>query len=426
MLGLAQFVSHPSKPRIHSIPKKGVTKGFGVELECGYPPAMKSIFVIHYGELALKGGNRSWFENRLVRNIRRALESFEGVRVDRIYGRILLDPGPCAHQMSAIEEQLSRVFGIAWFGRALIGDLSWPVLCDLTMAALPDEGNPTFGVRTKKADSEWARGRTETSRDLGAFIVEKKGWKVNLTNPDIWVRVEVASGRVLVATEKIAGLKGLPVGVSGKALTLLSGGIDSPVASFRMMSRGCRLTGAHFHSAPFTNQASQDKVVELASILARHQGIFPLFMIPFAECQRAIVTETPQRFRVILYRRFMMRIAEALARREGAEALVTGESLGQVASQTIPNLTTVQRVASLPILRPLIGMDKDEISDVGRAMGSFEISIQPHDDCCSYLMPRRPATHSRPDELEEVEQSLDVNGLVHETLENIELLTVRP
>ncbi len=401
-------------------------KVIGYERLRGYPPAMKSIFVIHYGELALKGGNRSWFENRLVRNIRRAMDDLKGVHVDRIYGRILLETGDdSAERLDAIELRLLQVYGIAWFGRALVGELSWPVLCELTLAALPTEGNPTFGVRTKKADAEWARGRTETSSDLGAFIVDKTGWKVNLTNPDIWVQVEIASGRVLVAIEKIAGLRGLPVGVSGTAVTLLSGGIDSPVASFRMQSRGCRLTGVHFHSAPFTNQASQDKVVELAGLLARHQGVLPLFMIPFGECQRTIVTETPQRYRVILYRRFMMRIAEAIARREGAGALVTGESLGQVASQTIPNLTTVEKVASLPILRPLIGMDKDEISALGRAMGSFEISIQPHDDCCSYLMPRRPATHSRPDELDEVEEALDVQAMVRAALDEAELLTVR-
>jgi len=181
---------------------------------------MKSIFVIHYGELALKGGNRSWFENRLVRNIRRAMDDLDGVHVDRIYGRILLEPGADTDErLSIIEQRLLHVYGIAWFGRALVGELSWPVLCELTLAALPTEGNPTFGVRTKKADAEWARGRTETSSDLGAFIVEKKGWKVNLTNPDIWVQVEIASGRVLVAIEKIEGLKGLPVGVSGKAVT---------------------------------------------------------------------------------------------------------------------------------------------------------------------------------------------------------------
>ncbi|MCB9834251.1 MAG: tRNA 4-thiouridine(8) synthase ThiI [Planctomycetes bacterium] len=384
---------------------------------------MESLYLIHYGELALKQGNRRLFEDRLVRNLESACRPVVPVKVTRLYGRLSLRPEVEDFDHQALSERIRDVFGITWFARALGAEASFENLCAITEAILPP-GEHSFGVKAKKAEQTWSRGATETARDLGADVVARRGWKVDLTAPDIWIRAEIASGRVFVTVERQQGLRGLPVGSSGRVLCLLSGGIDSPVAAFKMMSRGCEVEALHFHSAPYTSRASQDKVTELARELTRYQPTVRLGMVPFAGLQQEIVQKTPQQYRVLLYRRFMLRIAERLARRRKIVALVTGESVGQVASQTLTNMNTVDSVAGLPVLRPLVGSDKEEISAIARRAGTFEISIQPHEDCCSFLMPRRPATTSRPDELEEVEQALDVEGLLRSVLDQVEFMEI--
>jgi len=384
---------------------------------------MHEAILIHYGELALKKGNRNHFERKLARNIRSSLVDLGKVEVERLFGRMLLEPGNIPFEK--VEERLSHTFGIAHFGRAMVTEMTWSDLLEATAAILPTDPQLTFGVRTKKAEERWSRGRTETNRDLGAWIVEQRGWGVNLREPDLWVQVEIASGRIMVCCEKRPGARGLPVSVSGKGLALLSGGIDSPVAAHAMMSRGLQLSFAHFHSAPYTNRLSQDKVVDLARRLLLFQPKIRLHMIPFAPIQREIVQKTPQSFRVLLYRRFMMRIASKLAWKDRAKALITGESLGQVASQTLTNIRTVEAVSEYTIFRPLVGLDKETITAIAQKAGTYEISIQPHDDCCSYLMPAKPATKSSPKEATFMEQDLDVEGLVEACLENVETMKLK-
>jgi thiamine biosynthesis protein ThiI len=258
------------------------------------------------------------------------------------------------------------------------------------------------------------------NRHLGTFIQQTfPDRTVDLDHPDLEIHVEVLHKRFLVYFEKNPGPGGLPAGVSGKVLTLLSGGIDSPIAAWRMIRRGCRTHFVHFHSMPFTSQASVDKVRELAALLEPWQGPSRLQIVPFCSIQQAIVTDAPAPYRVILYRRFMARIAEALARRDGALALVTGESLGQVASQTLANIATIDAAVTVSILRPLIGTDKQEIVDTARDIGTFDVSALPHDDCCSYLMPRAPATTSTPQKAIEAEALLDVGKLVNDALAQV-------
>lgn len=384
---------------------------------------MPQIVLIHYGELALKRGNRAYFEKRLIRNIKDSLRDLGRVRMQRLFGRFLLEtdeiPWP------ALQERLSQVFGISSFAPVAVGPLTWEGLLEATKKVLPEGERLSFGVRAKKADERWSRGRSETERDLGAWIQERTGWSVNLRQPDVWVRAEVANGRVIVSARRYPGRRGLPVGVSGRALALLSGGIDSPVAAWMMQSRGLHLSFVHFHSAPYTTRRSQEKVKDLARRLLCYQPSLRLHMVPFADLQQSIVTRTPEAYRVILYRRFMMRIANRIAHEDGAGALVSGESLGQVASQTLTNIHTVDEASELTVLRPLVGLDKETIIRRAQDIGTFEISIEPHDDCCSFLMPHRPVTKTKPGELERVEEDLDVAGLVNGCLENISTETFR-
>ncbi len=381
---------------------------------------MQKIHLLHYGELALKLGNRKLFEEKLAANIRSLAAPLGKVKVKRLYGRMIVDPQDDVSDED-LGEVLDRVFGLAYHGRGYMEDATWANLERITEEILP-AGEHSFGVRVKRAEQSWPRGRGETERDLGAFIVEKRGWKVNLTKPDIWVQVDIVNQKIIVSIEKRRGLRGLPQGASGQVMALFSGGIDSPAAAFAMMSRGCHVNAIHFHSAPYTSQESQDKVVDLAQALVRFQPQMTLHMVPFGKLQQEIVKHTPQKFRVILYRRYMIRIAEIMARRNRCLALVTGESVGQVASQTLRNMQTVDAATDMLILRPLVGTDKEDITRMAQKAGTFEISILPHEDCCSYLMPRKPATRSRVFELEKAEESLDVEDLIWDTIRATETL----
>lgn len=382
---------------------------------------MKDILSIHYGEVALKGAIRSFFEDRLAQNIEVAIRDLLPARVRKLYGRLFLDPDVPVTDWVPIVERLKDIFGVAWYGRGLKVRADWAEIFAAATRLLSPMGQKTFGVRAKKACVVWPDGRTEMCVKLGAHIADTLGWKVDLTNPDVWVLLEIVNGDAIITAEKLPGLKGLPVGVSGRVLTLLSGGIDSPVAAYQMMSRGCRTDMIHFHSMPHTSRASVDKVLDLARALNRFQSSIYVSSVAFAPCQQEIVSATPAKYRVLLYRRMMMRIAERVARRIEAQALVTGESVGQVASQTLPNLASVESVVGLPILRPLIGTDKDDTITIAKRAGTFDISIQPHDDCCSFLLPKKPATHSTPEELDQAEAALDVERLVGEAIGRIEL-----
>lgn len=381
--------------------------------------------VVHYAEVGLKGRNRRQFEDRLAGNLARSLRGLTRAEVRWCYGRLLVEVAESAPQ-DRVFERLARVFGVAYLSRATVCEPTWEAIERAVDARVESAEFQSFGVRARRSDHSHPFTSSDLCERLGARIVERTGKRVDLTSPDLWIEIHVLSTEAILLHGRIQGPGGLPVGSSGKAVSLVSGGIDSPVASWMALKRGCQLEYVHFHSAPFTNEASQDKVRELIASLGAWSGPAKLWLVPFGELQRRLVAEAPASPRIVLYRRFMLRIAEALAKRVGARAIVTGDSLGQVSSQTLANLDTIGRAATLPVLRPLVGLDKSEIIERARAIGSFEISIEPDEDCCSYLMPRRPATWASPLEIDEIERKLDVPGWVAEVLEQVSHERISP
>ncbi|MGH7254400.1 MAG: tRNA uracil 4-sulfurtransferase ThiI, partial [Nitrospirales bacterium] len=364
------------------------------------------------------------FEQRLVRHLRQVLKDL-GVRaVEALPGRIrvqLREDAP----WDPVRDRLARTFGIATFFSAQSVPLpEKDPLAPLKTAvaeAVRDRAFDTFRVRTKRGDKRFPLTSMEVDRAIGAHVCQVTGKRVNLTQPDLTLYLELLHRDAFVAVDRYVGPGGLPVGISGRVACLISGGIDSPVAAYRMMQRGCRTVFVHFHGQPFVSRASEEKVRDLVELLTRHQLYSRLYFVPFGEIQREIVIGAPAAYRVVLYRRMMMRIAEELARKERCWAMVTGDSLGQVASQTPQNLTTVQEVAQLPILRPLIGMDKIEITQQAERIGTFETSIEPDQDCCRLFVPPHPSTRARVDQIRRIEQSLDIGTLVKQGLERASL-----
>jgi tRNA uracil 4-sulfurtransferase len=381
--------------------------------------------VVHYAEIGLKGRNRPQFEERLVSGLRRALGAIARPKIRRLEGRLRVEL-PDDVPWELVRERCAECFGVAYFGRITSCEPSFAALEKALEGFVAERSFASFGIRARRSDKRHPFRSTDLARHLGAFVVERSGARVDLTDPELWIEIRVLAHEAQILHERIPGPGGLPSGSAGRALGMISGGIDSPVAAYEIMRRGAELSFAHFHSGPFTSAASVDKVREIVGLLARHQGTTRLWVVPFGALQAEIVRLAPSAPRVVLYRRFMLRIAEALAERDGARALVTGESLGQVSSQTIANLDTINRAAKLPVLRPLIGTDKHEIVARARRIGTLDISNEPDEDCCSYLMPTRPATSTRPEQLEYIESSLDAERLVRETLEQVALERIEP
>jgi thiamine biosynthesis protein ThiI len=379
--------------------------------------------LVHYGEIALKGKNRRSFEDALIRSLKRALVGLGVASAQRLYGRLLLEFRDDVPEIEAAA-RLRRLYGVSHFEPAARCALDLDRVEELAWEAVRGRRPASFAVVTQRSNKAFPVGSMEVNRRLGRFLVERTGWKVSLDAPELALRVYLLEKHAYVAVARIPGPGGLPVGIAGKVACLLSGGIDSPVAADRILRRGALPVFIHFHSAPFTSGASQEKVKELARLLMRFHPPTRLYMMPFGDLQRRIVTDAPPALRVIIYRRFMVRAAEALARREGALALATGENLSQVASQTLANLATIDAAASMPILRPVIGMDKQEIIREAEAIGSFEISIAPHEDCCSFLMPPRPATQSTPAQLERAERGFDVAKEVEALVAGAEAIVI--
>lgn len=381
--------------------------------------------IVHYHELALKGRNRNYFEDRLVGNIQLALKDLGITRVENLRSRIrVIIPSEASSEI--IRQRLSRVCGIANFSLAdsVPLDLAHPnfeALSTAIIGELKTKHFSTFRVTAKRADKRLPLTSMDAERIVGAAIHEQTGKAVSLRDPDITVYLEMLSRDVYFSVEKIPGPGGMPVGVSGKVACLISGGIDSPVASYRMIKRGCRALFVHFSGRPLVSRDSEDKVRDLVQTLTAYLHTSRLYVIPFGEIQREIVLNTPAPFRVVLYRRMMLRIAEELARREQCWGLVTGDSLGQVASQTPENLSVVEEAAGLPILRPLIGMDKLEITEDAKRIGTYETSIEPDQDCCKLFTPPHPSTKTRLEELLNVERALDIPRLVKQGVEKAEL-----
>jgi thiamine biosynthesis protein ThiI len=371
---------------------------------------LKSI-IVHYQEIALKGNNRPWFIARLARNLRDATADL-GVREVRVLmGRIEVVIGERA-DWQAVSGRISRVFGVANFAQAGRAPLDVDAIAKEILNDLGDRQPRTFRVSARRADKRFPLTSPQIEREVGGRIKEARGWLVDLDEPELTIHVEALTSEAFYYFGKERGAGGMPVGVSGRVVCLLSGGIDSPVAAWRLMRRGCRVLFVHFHSYPILSRASQEKARELARLLTEFQLHSKLFLVPFGEIQQQVVLGVPPPLRVVIYRRFMMRIAEAIARQTRAQALVTGEVVGQVASQTLENLTSIDSVASMPVLRPLIGMDKDEITAEAQRLGTYPISIIPDQDCCTLFTPRHPATKAKAFDVDKAEASLAVDDIV--------------
>lgn len=380
---------------------------------------MEKLFLVHYGEIGLKRGNRSYFEKKLAQNIKLALKGMGCAEVRRIYGRLLVMLHPEA-DIPAIRERLSKVMGIAHFEFALKTAQRIDAIQAAALELVKGQQFKTLKVETKRANKRFPLTSPEISATVGTYLLSATGASADMHTPDLRCNIEIVDAAAYTYVEKIRGVGGLPVGASGKVLVMLSGGIDSPVAAWRMMKRGVKALFVHFYSYPYTDKASLEKVEELAEILATWNYRTQIYLVPFAEVQREIVTQTPAPFRVILYRRMMVRIAQQIAKIAKAECLVTGESLGQVASQTLGNLRVIEEVAEIPVLRPLISDDKAEIIDLAEQIGTFEISTLPHDDCCSLFVPDHPATNASFEAIQEAEAALDIGALVKLAVESVE------
>jgi thiamine biosynthesis protein ThiI len=371
---------------------------------------MKSV-IVHYQEIALKGKNRPWFVARLVRNLREATRGLDVAEVRVLQGRIEIVLGPAA-SWDAVRGRVATVFGIGNFARAGRAALDVEAIAAEILNDLGPENPATFRVSAKRADKRFPLSSPEIEREVGGRIKEARNWRVDLSRPELTINVEALTTEAFYSFGKIRGPGGLPVGASGRVACLLSGGIDSPVAAWRMMRRGCRVLFVHFHSYPILSRASQEKAGELARLLTRFQFHSRLFLVPFGEIQQRVVLAVPPPLRVVVYRRLMMRIAERIARLNRAQALVTGDVVGQVASQTLENMATIGSVVTLPILRPLVGMDKEEITAEAQRLGTYPISIIPDQDCCTLFTPRHPATKAKPHEVERAEAELPLDEIV--------------
>src|SRR5438094_9953945 len=377
---------------------------------------LRPAVIVHYHEISLKRGNRPLFLRQLARNLERAVSDLGPVRLRQLTGRILLDLDGNEHP-EAVRDRAARVCGVASVA------LAWRVASTIeamkpAVAQIVDGRRfPSFRISARRAFKTYPMTSVELNRELGAFVLERIGHdatRVDLHHADLDVHLEVLPAETFVYIQPTPGPGGLPVGASGTVAALLSGGIDSPVAAWRMMKRGCRVVFVHFHSVPYLPPTSQAKTRALVERLTEWQYDSTLVLVPFGEIQREVVLTVPPPTRVIVYRRLMVRIAEALARRHGAAALTTGESLGQVASQTLSNIARIDEAAGMPILRPLIGMDKLEITGEARRLDTFEISIEPDADCCTLFVPKHPATRMSEHEVDAAESRLEIPRLVKE------------
>jgi len=385
---------------------------------------MTDYIVIHYAEIGLKGKNRRFFEKQLQRNIHERLVGLSVSGVERLSGRLLVRLGPEADpsissggRVSEAVERLRTVPGIAYFAPAYSAPKDVAAIKTAVVERLAGRSYRSFKTATRRADKNFPLTSPEINAEVGGHVQATTGWAVDLKNPEAVIHIELLFKEAFFYFERIDGVGGLPVGSSGRAGLLLSGGIDSPVAGYYALKRGCDVTAVHFHSGPFGDwQGSEGKIRRLVVALRPYGLSKHYYVVPIGEIQREMVTQAPAPPRVLLYRRLMVRIAEELTRREGGLALVTGESLGQVASQTLESLTAVQAVATMPLLRPLIGLDKQEIVTQARAIGTYGISIESGDDCCQFLMPRRVVTRPTLAEIEAAEAYLDVDRLVADGL----------
>lgn len=379
--------------------------------------------LIRYGEISLKGKNRSSFEGALVRNIRSALAVTQGLKVYREHGRIYATHNDAPE---TVAEKLARVFGIVSFSPVSVIP---PELEAIEKKALEEaiqsgsRAGTTFKIETRRANKRFPFTSPEVSRRVGAYILNNiPGLKVDVHNPQVLVNIEIRDYEAYIYSTSIQGPGGLPVGVSGRGALMLSGGIDSPVAGWLAMKRGVSLVGVHFYSFPFTSERSKEKVLDLHKVLASYGGKFPVYVVPFTEIQKQIRIHCPEPLYVTIMRRMMLRIAEMICEKERCSSIFTGENLAQVASQTIESLAVIENVVDRPVLRPLITMDKREIIAMAQRIGTYDISVRPYEDCCTIFVPKNPATKPKLKDAERAEEALgDYWVLLEEAVENSEI-----
>ena len=385
---------------------------------------MYNILIVKYGEIGVKGKNRYIFENKLIKNVKNILKPIGKFNVYKEYGRIYVDLD--GYDYEEVIEEVRKVFGIVGVCPAVRAEKDYNLLKDLALKMLEEkieQGYKSFKVDSRRGDKDFKLTSQEMSLDIGGYLVSQVKDKiaVDVRNPEVKIHCELRQNHVMVYSDTIPGYGGLPLGTNGRAMSLLSGGIDSPVASWMVAKRGMELECIHFHSYPFTSEKSQEKVRDLAQILAKYCGRVRLHKVNMLEIQKAIGLNCKDEEMTIISRRFMMRIAERVAESRHCDALVTGESIGQVASQTIQGLTCTNASVKMPVFRPLIAMDKTEIIEVAQKIGTFETSILPEEDCCTVFSPKKPVTKPKLDRIEKSENKLDVERLIQDAIDNIEV-----
>lgn len=387
---------------------------------------MYNIAIVKYGEIGVKGKNRYIFENKLIKNVKNMLAHIGKFNVYKEYGRIYVDLGEYAEDYEEVLEEIKKVFGVVGVCPGIRAEKDYDKLKQLALQLLEEkieEGSESFKVTSRRGDKSLELTSQEMSKDIAGFLVYnvKDRIKVDVRNPETTIHCEYRQNHVMVYSDTVPGYGGLPVGTNGRAMSLLSGGIDSPIASWMVAKRGVEIEAIHFHSYPFTSEKSQEKVRDLAQILAKYCGKVRLHKVNILEIQKAIGVSCKEEEMTIISRRFMMKIAQRVGEMRFCDALVTGESIGQVASQTIQGLTCTNASVSLPVFRPLIAMDKSEIIEIAQKIGTFETSVIPEEDCCTVFSPKSPVTKPKLDRIEKSESSLDVEKLIQDAIDNMEV-----
>lgn len=385
---------------------------------------LQRVISVSLGELVLKGGNRRYFEDKLISQMKRAIKDIAYEKIYKDQGKVYIETSMENNEL--IISRLKKVFGLVYISPCIRVEADMENIekaAKVMMAEkLKEEEGLTFKVETNRSDKNFEVKSPEVSRIMGAKLLKEFDGKISVDvhDPDIYLYVDIKQ-YAYIYTDRIEGYRGMPAGTSGKGLLLLSGGIDSPVAGFNMAKRGVAINCVHYHSYPFTSERAEEKVVKLAEIMARYTGPIRMYSVNILNIQKAINKNCPEAEMTILSRRFMMKIAEAIAKDKGYQALITGESLGQVASQTIEGITVTNDAVDMPVLRPLIATDKIDIMDIARDIETYETSILPYEDCCTVFLPKHPVIKPRVEDIRKSEEDLDIEGLLQEALENMEI-----
>ncbi|MDI9477114.1 MAG: tRNA 4-thiouridine(8) synthase ThiI [Clostridiales bacterium] len=384
---------------------------------------MENVIIVRYGEIALKGLNKRFFEDKLVDQIRNALSDLGKIRIYKAHSRIYIDVAD--HNIRDITDRVKKVFGVVSLSVAKKFETDMEIIAEVALQELKDRIDKdssirTFKVETRRGDKKFPLQSPEISRDVGAYLLQNiDDISVDVHNPDVVIYIEVRD-RAFVFSDKIDGFGGLPLGTNGRALLLLSGGIDSPVAGWLVAKRGVEIEAMHFHSYPFTSERAKEKIIDLLRILSIYCGEIKLYSINLLPIQKEINKKCPEGEMTILSRRFMMKIAQRVGKDNSCDALVTGESIGQVASQTVKSLSVINESVEMPVFRPLIAMDKVDIVNLAKEIGTYETSILPFEDCCTVFLPKHPVIQPRLDKILKSEEKLNVKNLIDEVIDKME------